>query len=121
MAKKTGKCGNATVEYDEECSYGCLCIPQGCRWTVVCPKPGGGTYTTKGSGRMANDGGTGGHAKPKLTVAGPADGIAFALEKIWKRPIGVPETMRGKKIRKRTVTGTPEEMVRALGLRLKPR
>jgi hypothetical protein len=42
------------------------------------------------------------------------------LAKAWQRRVTVPPRMRGQKIRKRTLKGSPEEIAAALGLRLGP-
>jgi hypothetical protein len=40
------------------------------------------------------------------------------LQENWKRRVIVPANLRNRKIRKRTLKGTPEEIAAALGLRL---
>jgi hypothetical protein len=60
-------------------------------------------------------------SRPWLTVAGDIEACASSLERLWKRRVTVPEGMMGRKLRKRTVTGTREEMAKALGLALGPK
>ena len=113
MATATGVCGKATITYDTHCAWLCWCGDSGCHWMLACPGDDGAVYID-GEGRMKNSDGQPTPGPPKLTVAGDIEGCVYALEKFWKRPISVPRALRGKKLRK-TVTGTPEEMARALG------
>ena len=107
MAKQT--CGKTEVTYDDRCSYHCSCLPDaGCKWTVHCP----GNITTTGTG-MTTPGG-----KPHVTVAGDLAVCAKMLAKAWKRRVIVPTALRARRIRSRTLEGTPEEIAQALGLRL---
>jgi hypothetical protein len=55
---------------------------------------------------------------PHVTLAGDLVACAEALQKAWKRRVIVPKELRGRKIRKRTLKGTPEEIAHALGLEL---
>jgi hypothetical protein len=64
--------------------------------------------------------------------AGPAKGLVVTMDgkleltaasfgKFLGRPVIVPEKLRGKTIRNRTLKGTPEEIAGALGLELGPK
>jgi hypothetical protein len=114
-----GICGKATVNYDPDCDWTCNCSKGKCTWFVQCPRVGGGFNTTSGEGRVEN--GSSGDRHPKVTVRGSVEGCAAALEKAWKRKVTVPRDLRGQRFRKRTVTGTPEEVAEALGLTLAPK
>jgi hypothetical protein len=111
MAKQT--CGKTTVEVDARCAWTCGCFPnKGCDWIVSCPDGKGGWIYTSGVGDITappND--------PTLTVAGNLAAIASCLAKMWKRKVTVPEQLAYKKVA-RTLKGTPEEIVHALGLKL---
>ena len=115
MAEKVQTCGSKTIRYPSTCSYSCVC-PAGnspCTWTVNC----GGTIFT-GTGLIAP-----GHSgkPPHASVDGAIRDIANMLARAWQRRVIVPPKIRGKKIRKRTLKGTPEQIAAALGLRLGPR
>jgi hypothetical protein len=113
---KTGKCGTATVEYDDSCSWLCSCNPgQPCQWDVIC----GTKRVASGTGRVMGDDGAGTSRQPRVTIEGTLDDAVVALEKLWGRGVSVPSEVRGEEVRE-TVTGTPEEMARALGLKLDP-
>jgi hypothetical protein len=111
-------CGKATIEYDKRCSYVCNCIPDhGCDWTVSCPDGKGGVIYTSGTGHIATP-----PPRPTtVTISGLIEGVAKCLERQWKRQVIVPRKLGEKKIRKRMLQGTPEEIARALGLRLGPK
>ena len=112
MADKKQTCGSKTITYPSECSYSCVC-PAGnspCTWRVNC----GGTIHT-GTGLIA----TGQPANPPhATVDGALGDIAKMLASAWQRRVIVPPKIRGRKIRKRKLKGTPEQIAAALGLRL---
>ena len=115
MADKVQKCGTKTITYPAGCSYTCSC-PAGnapCTWTVTCH----GTVFT-GTGLIAPD-------RPGRTPHAHVDGalgdIADMLATTWGRRVIVPPRLRGRKIRKRTLKGTPEQVAAALGLELGPR
>jgi hypothetical protein len=57
------------------------------------------------------------HGISEVMVDGELGLCAQALEKLWERPVIVPESLRAKRI-KRKVKGTREEIADALGLRL---
>ena len=117
MAKVEATCGKTPVVYDSRCSYSCSCLPNaGCKWTVSCPDGAGGTFDTTGTGLTAAP-----PRRPSVTVAGDLETCAKMLEKVWKRRVVVPVNLRNKRIRRRTLTGTSEEMAHALGLELGPR
>jgi hypothetical protein len=109
---KVQTCGTKTIRYPPTCSYSCVC-PAGnspCTWTVDCQ----GTIFT-GTGLVA----TGQPGKPPhATVDGAIGDIAKMLATAWRRRVIVPPKMRGQRIRKRTLKGTPEQIAAALGLRL---
>lgn len=109
MADNKAKCGEVPITYPSTCSYVCYCTPNdGCHWSVTC-----GDWTTGGKGLTS-------HHPPKVsaTVAGPLLGIAKSFQKTWKRPVRVPAKLRRRKIRKRTVRGSPQQIAQALGLQL---
>jgi hypothetical protein len=58
---------------------------------------------------------------PHATVDGAIGDIANMLQVAWQRRVIVPPKLRGRKIRKRTLKGTPEQIAAALGLQLGPR
>src|SRR3954468_6039379 len=103
MADKVQTCGSKTIRYPFECSYNCNC-PGGnspCTWTVNC----GGTIFT-GTGLVA----AGEPEKPPhTTVDGVLRDIAEMLALAWQRRVIVPPKLRGQRIRKRTLKGTPEQ------------
>ena len=114
MAKVTQTCGKTTIDFDERCSYVCLCQTGApCQWTVKCPDGHGGTLDTSGTGITTNP-----PKHPTVTVMGTLETLAQMLEKKWKLPVFVPVSLRDKRVRKRTLTGTPEEIAHALGLQL---
>jgi len=110
MAEKVEKCGSKTIRYPGDCSYSCVC-PAGnspCTWTVNCQ----GTIFT-GTGLVAQTPG-----KPHVTLAGDIAVCAQMLQAAWQRRVIVPPELRGRKIRRRTFKGTPEQVAQALGLKL---
>lgn len=112
MAEKVQTCGSKTIRYPSSCSYSCVC-PAGnspCTWRVNC----GGTIFT-GSGLVAPGGSS---RPPHASVEGAIGEIATMLSRAWQRRVTVPPKLRGKKIRKRTLKGTPEEIAASLGLQL---
>jgi hypothetical protein len=115
MADKVQTCGTKTIRYPSDCSYSCHC-PAGnspCTWTVNCQ----GTIFT-GTGLIA----PGRPEKPPhATVDGVIGDIANMLATAWQRRVIVPPKIRGQKIRKRTLKGTPDQIAAALGLQLGPR
>jgi hypothetical protein len=110
-------CGKTQLSYSESCSYTCSCgagkEPK-CAWMVSCPDGKGGFNTTSGTGHGGQP-----HRHPVLTVAGNLEACAFSLSRLWKRKVTVPKQLRGKRIRKRTLKGTPEEIAKSLGLELR--
>ena len=115
MARKVQTCGSKTISYPSTCSYSCVC-PAGdspCTWRVTC-----GEDKYEGTGLIA----PGQPEKPPhVTVDGAIRDIANMLATAWQRRVLVPPKIRGQKIRKRTLKGTPEQIAAALGLRLGPR
>jgi hypothetical protein len=109
------KCGATTIDYDEtRCSYTCGCAPnQPCIWGVTCPGPDGTEITTSGTGRPSTPVG-----QPSVVISGDLTAVAKSLEKIWRRRVVVPERLRGKRVRRRMLKGTAEEIARALGFSL---
>jgi hypothetical protein len=116
MAEKKQTCGSKTIRYPGECTYSCVC-PGGsgpCTWTVTC----GNGPPISGTGLTAQ-GGSGRHPKvPHVTIDGNLSVLSKMLQENWKRRVIVPANLRNRKIRKRTLKGTPEEIAAALGLRL---
>ncbi|MCW5557016.1 MAG: hypothetical protein KIT22_04140 [Verrucomicrobiae bacterium] len=53
-----------------------------------------------------------------MTVDGSLAVLAKILEGAWKLRVIVPTNIRNRKIRKRTLNGTPVELATALGLKL---
>jgi hypothetical protein len=116
MARVTQKCGGATVDYEDTvCTYTCACAPnQPCVWSVTCPGPGGTDSTVSGTGHVVPPP----LSDPSLVIAGNLGVAAKSLEKVWGRRVVVPEELRGKRIRRRTLKGTPEEIAHRLGVSL---
>ena len=119
MADQRQVCGTTPITYPSECTYVCVCTPShGCNWAVKC-----GDWTTGGQGLTAgvNEGRPHDH-EPHVAVHGDLVIAAELLAKGWTRTVKVPEALRGKRItRKRTISGTPEEIAKALGLELGPK
>jgi hypothetical protein len=115
MARVTQKCGGATIDYEETlCTYTCFCTPnQPCVWSVTCPGPGGKDITTSGTGHLSTP-----VFDPSLVIAGNLASAAKSLERVWGRRVIVPEGLREKRIRRRTLKGTPGEIANRLGLSL---
>jgi hypothetical protein len=114
MAQVNGKCGTATVTYDDRCDWSCFCSPGfGCHWRVTCPDGQGGYYESSGDGRESQP-----PSHPVWTFNGNLDVFAQLLSKEWKRKVIVPERLRGTRIHNKRVEGTPEEIAHALGLEL---
>src|SRR5262245_4426214 len=110
MAQKEGKCGKATVSYDETCTFVCDQSPRGNDWAVICPKSDGGTTITSGTGHEIS-------SVPSVHIDGILGLAVLALSKAWGRPVSVPKEQAKKRV-KRTLSGSQEEIGRALGLRL---
>lgn len=110
-------CGKTTIDVDERCGYHCECSSTECNWTVACPDGQGGYIFTSGTGRQAP---VREHPAGAIVVAGSLVACARMLEKRWRRPVVVPAALRSKKLRRRALHGTPEEIAQALGLRLSP-
>ena len=111
QGETSSTCGNKKITYPTGSSFSCKCVPLGkCTWVVVLA---GGTVFT-GTDLVAPP-----HPKPPhVTVSGSLQGIATGLQRLWKRRIIVPHGMGKKKIRSRTLRGTPAEIAAALGLEL---
>ena len=109
------KCGATNIDYDaEHCSYSCECgAGQPCVWSVTCPGADGKDIVTSGSGRPHTP-----VRQPTLVISGNLTAIAKSLEKMWGRRVIVPAKLRGKRVRKRTLKGTREEIAHALGFSL---
>jgi len=109
-------CGKTTVDYDDRCAFSCNCTPKsGCQWIVACPGPGGKLIYTSGTGLVVSPPKT---KRPHVTLSGELKICAKLLERHWKRRVTVPATLGSKRIRTRKFTGTPEEIARALGIKL---
>ena len=115
MADKRQVCGSKPITYPENCSYSCVC-PAGtgpCTWTVNCQ----GTIFT-GTGLVAEGGSP---HPPHATLEGSIAECAEMLQYVWQRRVIVPPNVRGRRVRKRTLRGTPEQIAVALGLQLGPK
>src|SRR5262249_52147355 len=104
-----GKCGKATISYDEDCTFVCVQDKTGNNWQVVCPK-NGKTSTTSGEGHEIS-------SHPSVFVDGILGFAVLALSKVWDRPVSVPKELAKKRV-KRTLSGSQEEIAGALGLKL---
>jgi hypothetical protein len=109
MVENVEKCGSVTIRYPSECFYSCICGSWGCMWEVKC----NGTVF-EGTGFTPPKP----PKHPHVTLVGDLVACAEALQKAWKRRVIVPKELRGQKIQKRTIRGTPEEIADALGLSL---
>lgn len=109
MVENVEKCGSVTIRYPSACFYSCICGSWGCMWEVKCD---GTVFTGTGFKPPTPP------KNPHVTLAGDLVACAEALQKAWKRRVIVPKELRGRKIRKRTLKGTPEEIAHALGLEL---
>ena len=120
MAPTTEKCGNAKITYPDHCAYACWCDKKGCTWQVLCPS---GTFV-QGESKPLVGPGSGDEddrRPPRASVRGEAQAVAKALEALWKRKVTVPKELRGTKLQKRGLTGTPEQVARKLGFTLAPK
>ena len=111
---QTGKCGRATIQYDEvKCSYSCECLKGGlCFWSVTC-----GEYSVSGIGLVSHP-----HKIPSVTIAGGTLAMcAVNLQRLWNRPVIVPPKLRAQRVGKRTLKGTPEHVAARLGFQLGPK
>ena len=109
MVENVEKCGSVTIRYPSECAYSCICGAFGCRWYVKC-----GDVVFDGEGFVPPKP----PKHPHVTIAGDLEACADGLQKAWNRRVIVPKELRGQKIQKRTIRGTPEEIAVALGLSL---
>jgi hypothetical protein len=116
MAEKTQKCGSKTIRYPAECTYSCVCPPGNapCTWTVSCP----GRPPISGTGLTAPGQPP---RSPHVTLDGNITACAKMLQEAWQRRVIVPANLRVRRIRKRTLRGTPEQIAAALGLQLGPK
>lgn len=116
MAQVTHTCGQTTVKHDEHCDWTCQCWPKKmqkpCEWNVSCPDGKGGYYETTGTGHTDTP-----PSHPSVHVAGELAGIANNLTRLWERSVTVPETLAHQRVERR-LSGTPEEIAHALGLKL---
>jgi hypothetical protein len=114
--QKTGTCGTATIQYDDNCDWTCLCPSRKpCTWFVQCPDGKGGYNTTSGTGLVKNGGG--GHGgKGHFSIDASAIGLAKILEKISGQRIEVPK----EKLKERITLEMDREVddiIKALGFR----
>jgi hypothetical protein len=111
----SAKCGGTNIDYDEkQCTYTCACVPnQACVWSVSCPGPGGKDITTSGTGHLVPPA-----SEPSVVIAGNLVVAAKQLGKVWGRRVVVPAKLRGVRVRRRTLKGTPKEIAQALGFSL---
>jgi hypothetical protein len=101
---------------DDPCGFACIVHTHtdgttSCEWSLDCGDglPINGTVDT---GRK--------HPKPltgEVVVTGTLGAIASIFERMWRRPVSVPERRRMEEISRR-LKGTPEELAEALGLLL---
>ena len=84
-----------------------------CSWQIGCEK-----VDVKGKPEAAQPPPDGGHA-PTVTVEGDLQRTARSLSTVFDRQVVVPAALRGKSVPQRSITGTPEEIVEALGLRFR--
>ena len=112
MADTKEKCGGTTITYPSECAYWCICTSSGCFWTVKC---NGTVFTGEGLTTPKPP------KHPIVTVSGNLATIAQILEKRLKRPVRVPAKLKRRKIRRRRIKGTQEQVAEVLGLELGPR
>ena len=112
MADSVEKCGSTTITYPSGCAYWCICNASGCWWTVKC---NGTVFTGEGLTTPKPP------KHPHVTVAGNLAAIAEILEKRLKRSVVVPAKLKGRRIRRRRIRGTAEQVAEALGLQLGPR
>ena len=117
MALRKTTCGKSTVDYDDRCGYACTCWSDGsCNWAVACPDGQGGYFYTSGTGRVVDHPPT--EPTVTVTVAGGLVSCAKSLERLWRRRITVPVSLRKKVLRKRALSGTPEKVAASLGIQL---
>jgi hypothetical protein len=109
MAQREGKCGKATISYDERCTFVCAQGPTGNFWQVACPD-NGGTTTTSGEGHEIS-------THPSVFVDGVLGFAVLGLSKAWDRPVKCPPELAKKRV-KRTLSGSQEEIASTLGLQL---
>lgn len=123
MARVREKCCSLIIEYSTNCHYACWWDGSGCHWHIFCPENGGwhhaGGWTPLIS--PGSEGSGDGARPPGATVRGDLEACAKALAVAWERRVTVPQELRGRRLRKRTITRTPEEVARALGLTLGPK
>jgi hypothetical protein len=86
----------------------------GCTWTVSCPNGKGGSTTTSGTGLVTNP-----PRFPVVTIVGDLETCMQMVSKVMKQKFVVPAELRGTRIKKRTLQGTPAEIAEALGVHLK--
>jgi hypothetical protein len=110
MAQNTGKCGSATISYNDKCTFICVQDTTGNHWQVVCPNGNGKTTTTSGEGREIS-------SNPSVFVDGILGFAVVGLSKVWGRPVSVSKELAKKRV-KRTLSGSQEEIARTLGLQL---
>lgn len=108
-------CGSKKITYPGDCTFSCVCPPNGkCAYTVICP----GGVVFSGTEMVAPPD----PEPPHITLAGNIATLAKMLEKTWKRRVTAPTKLRAKKIRARTFKNKkPEQVAEALGLTLGPR
>jgi hypothetical protein len=108
--RRTRECGAGKVSYDDDkCQFVCSCSKKKCIYIVDC-----GTVTTSGENPPRV-----GDPRPGVRVDGRREEIAKVLAQLWGRPVVVADgAARDVRINK-AVTGTREQIARALGLKLR--
>jgi hypothetical protein len=108
VALKEHQCGSGKVSYDDSCTFQCTCTKASCSWSITCNGKVRGSGTEKPRVRPKTD---------TIFVDGLLRDIANALEEQWGRRVIVPRGMAKQRITKRA-RGEPEQIVKALGLKL---
>jgi hypothetical protein len=80
---------------------------------MACPDGKGGWTISTGTGLTEPP-----KPRPKdsIVVAGNLQACAVMLERLWKRPVAVPAKLKGTVVARRKLSGSHEEIAKALGL-----
>jgi hypothetical protein len=82
-------------------------------WSMACPDGKGGWTFASGTGKTQPSPQT---PKDSIVVAGNLQASAVMLERLWKRPVAVPAKLKGTVVARRKLSGSHEEIAKALGL-----